>query len=136
MTFSGRRRSPGGWWFGTECEIEFLRGERYLPDLAGWRIDRVPQLPTNTRISIPPQWVCEILSPSTAHRDLGEKQQTYHAAHVEHYWHLDPTSQSLTVLGWDEDSYRPLLTAEAGDVVRAEPFDAVEFDLGELFEFD
>ena len=72
---------------GTECEIELFPepdAERYLPDVAGWEIDKVPERPKGARVRVWPQWVCEILSPSTADRDKGVKLDTYHRAHVDH----------------------------------------------------
>ena len=132
--FRGRRRIPGGWRFSSECEIELFAKERYLPDQAGWKIDAVPEPLTGARIRVPPHWVCEVLSPSTADRDTGHKQHIYHEAHVGHYWLINPAEQALTVLRWAEDGYQAILSANASDRVRAEPFDAVELDLSELFD--
>ncbi|MCG8424382.1 MAG: Uma2 family endonuclease [Proteobacteria bacterium] len=130
---SCEKRRGGRWWFSSECEVEFALGERYLPDLAGWDSARVAERPTGARVRTPPQWVCEILSPSTANRDLGDKKATYHDAHVDHYWLLDPEAKTLTVLGWTEHGYRTLLTAGDSECVHAAPFDAIELNLRELF---
>jgi len=121
----------GRWWFGSEVEVEFSGAERYLPGLAGWDSERVAERPRGARVPVAPQWVCEILSPSTAHLDLGDKRETYHAAHVAHYWLLDPEARTLTVLEWADDGYRTVLTAGAGERVKAVPFDTAELD--ELF---
>ncbi|MCG8416603.1 MAG: Uma2 family endonuclease [Proteobacteria bacterium] len=137
--FDGRRSMPGGWWMGTECEIELFPEpdvQRYLPDVAGWKIDAVPQRPRGARVRIWPQWVCEILSPSTAHRDKGDKLDVYHRAHVNHYWLIDQNKPTLTVLAWAEDEYRTILIAGPGERVRAEPFAERELDLDWLFDFE
>ncbi len=131
--FRGRRRTPGGWRFSSECEIELFPGERYLPDLAGWKIDALSEPLTGARVRVTPHWVCEVLSPSTADRDTGPKQQIYHQAQIAHYWLVDPGANTLTVLRWAEDGYRTILLANAGARAHAEPFDAIELDLGELF---
>jgi Uma2 family endonuclease len=129
----GGDHRPGGWWLGTEVEIELEPEEVYLPDVAGWRVERVPERPTGRPIRIAPDWVCEILSPSTASRDMGPKQRGYHKAHVGHYWLVDPQKLLLTVMRWDEAGYHTLLAAGPGDVVRAEPFHAIELSVGQIF---
>lgn len=129
----GGGRRPGGWWLGTEVEIELERHEVYLPDIAGWRVDRMPEAPSGKPVRVAPDWVCEVLSPSTAGRDLGRKLQTYHTAHVGHYWVADPANQTLTIYRWQEGGYVMAMAASAGEVVRAEPFDAIELDIGDIF---
>ena len=124
---------PGGWWFGIEAEIELGAHEVYLPDMAGWRIERMPEPPRGRPIRVAPDWVCEILSPSTTGRDLGHKLRAYHLARVSQYWVLDPANQALTVYRWQETGYAPILAADAGEVVRAQPFDAIELDTGYVF---
>jgi Uma2 family endonuclease len=134
--FRGPARAdrPGGWWLGTEAEIELDAHDVYLPDVAGWRIARVPNPPQGRPVRIPPDWVCEILSPSTTARDLGHKQRTYHRMHVRHYWIVDPIEQVLSVYRWQEDGYLLALVASPGELVRAEPFDAIELDVAALFD--
>ena len=124
---------PGGWWFGTEIEVEIEAHEVYLPDIAGWRIERMPEPPRGRPVRVVPDWVCEVLSPSTAARDLGWKLQAYHRARVAHYWVVDPANQVLTVYRGQDAGYVPVLAAGADDVVRAEPFDAIDFDVGRIF---
>lgn len=134
--FDGKQRTPGGWWLATECEIELFAGERYLPDLAGWKIDAIRERPVAARVRIPPHWVCEILSPSTADRDLGDKHETYYRAHIPHYWIVDLNAPALTVLRWTEGGYRSIATAGPGECTGLEPFQAVELDIDQLFELD
>jgi Uma2 family endonuclease len=126
-------RWPGGWWFGTEIEVEYETHEVYLHDVVGWRRDRVPQRPTGRPVRIRPDWVCELLSPSNAKRDLIDKFQVLHTNGVPHYWIADPLECTLIVHRWEPRGYLVVLTAAAGDVVRAEPFDAVELRVSTLF---
>lgn len=124
---------PGGWWLGTEVEVELAPHEVYLPDIAGWRIERVPDRPRGKPVRVAPDWVCEILSPSTASRDLGHKQRNYHLARVGHYWVVDPDHQLLEVFRWREAGYELAMAAAVGDTVGGEPFDAISLDLSDIF---
>lgn len=124
---------PGGWWLGTAIEIELAPYEVYLPDISGWRIERVPERPRGKPVRTAPDWVCEILSPSTASRDLGHKQRNYHLARVRHYWVVDPGRQMLKVFRWREDCYELTMAARVGETVGIEPFDAISLDLSDIF---
>jgi Uma2 family endonuclease len=126
---------PGGWLFANEVTIEFGPHEVYRPDIAGWRIEHVPEPLLETPVRITPDWVCEILSPSTTNRDVGRKLRTYHRSRVSHYWvaHPHPTTQLLQVYRWHEQGYLLVLTAGAGEIVRAEPFDAIDLDISAIF---
>jgi len=126
-------RWPGGWWFATEAEVEYETHEVYVHDVAGWRREHLPQRPTGRPLRIRPDWACELLSPSNAKRDLVDKFQTLQRMAVPHYWVIDPIEQTLIVHRWQPAGYLVVLTASAGDVVRAEPFDAVELRVATLF---
>jgi Uma2 family endonuclease len=133
----GGSGGPGGWWILTEVDVELAPHEVYRPDVAGWRRDRVAARPTGRPIRVRPDWVCEVLSPSTAHRDLGEKMQTLRQREVPHYWIVDPEHETLTVYRWTREGYVVALVAgRAQRRVRAEPFDAIEIDVGLLFGDD
>ena len=127
---------PGGWWILTEVEIELETHEVYVPDLAGWRRERVPERPTGRPVLLRPDWVCEILSPSTARHDQVTKQRTFHRSRVDHYWIVDPEREVLVVQRWATDGYLVVLTAGKGETVRAEPFAETELVVGELFGDD
>lgn len=129
---SGEDGRIGGWWIGTEIEVELAQHDVYVPDLAGWRIERCPERPRGKPVRVIPDWVCEILSPSTAENDTGRKRASYHRAHVPHYWLVDPGNQVLTVLRWQESDYHAVKVAGPGERVAAEPFDAVEIDVSAL----
>ncbi|MCG8416680.1 MAG: Uma2 family endonuclease [Proteobacteria bacterium] len=124
---------PGGWLFGVEADIQITPAQRYLPDVAGWRVANAPTDFFSVPILVPPAWVCEILSPSTQYRDVGTKKQHYHQANVDHYWLLDPRKKTLTVLRRADSGYEMALSAAASELIRADPFAEVELDLRELF---
>lgn len=133
-----RRRGGGGggWWLVPECTIELDCHEVYQPDIAGWRVERLPTVPNEFPVRLPPDWVSEVLSPSTAGRDLSAKRRGYHRAKVMHYWIVDPFNQTLSVLRWRESEYALIQAAGPGEVMRAEPFEAVELDVSALLGFD
>jgi Uma2 family endonuclease len=124
----------GGWVFGNEVTIEFQRHEVYRPDTAGWRIERAPDPFAAGPVTVAPDWVLEVLSPSTMAYDLGHKQRTYHQSRVSHYWlaHPHPTNHLLQVYRWHEQGYLLVLAAGAGEVVHAEPFEAAELDISRI----
>lgn len=126
---------PGGWWFFNELEVQ-LGGEIFRPDGCGFRRERMPEPPPVRMVSEPPDWVCEILSPSQPARDRVLKFQTYFQFGVPHYWIIDPVAGSLEVFRRTELAYALVLTALRGQRVRAEPFDAVEVRVGELLGDD
>lgn len=127
---------PGGWWIVAEPELQF--GDRdhrtLVPDLAGWRRERLPQLPQKwDDLDVVPDWVCEILSPSTARLDRTEKLPIYAEVGVAHVWLVDPVAKTLEVLGLENGRWT-ILAALAGDeAVKAAPFDAVALELGDLW---
>lgn len=132
----GGRGGPGGWIFATEVEIEFEPTNVFRPDVAGWRRQRLRQLPNESPISERPDWVCEILSPSNKQNDLFKKLRTYQRCQVGHYWIIDPDIEALAVYRWTPDGYLLVLTVQADERVRAEPFDAVELSVHELIAGD
>jgi len=129
-------RGPGGWWIYTAVEVELEPTEVYRPDVVGWRRERLPERPTGTPIATRPDWICEVLSPSSSSVDTLTKLRGYHRNHVPHSWIVDPLEQSLTVFRWEPDGYLLRLKAERGERVHAEPFDAVELPVGALFGDD
>ena len=72
-SFQRGRGGPGGWWIASAVEIELEPHEVYVPDVVGWRRARVPERPSGRPISIRHDWIAEVLSPSNAERDLGDK---------------------------------------------------------------
>ncbi|MCX4239474.1 Uma2 family endonuclease [Paraliomyxa miuraensis] len=124
---------PVGWWIAVEVDVELEPHELYRPDVAGWRRDRTPERPAGWPVRIRPDWVCEILSPSTAARDLGPKLRTYHHHGVEHVWIVDPEHRTLTVYRHGNEGYVVARVAGADEVMVVEPFDGLPLQVGVLF---
>lgn len=130
--FRRGRGGPGGWVFLDEPELH-LGDDIVVPDLAGWRRERMPEVPDAPFLELAPDWICEVLSPSTARLDRVFKRRAYARERVRHYWLVDPDARTLEVERLDGDSYRVILSASEADRVRAEPFDAIELDLALLW---
>jgi Uma2 family endonuclease len=131
----GSAGHPGGWWIATEVDLA-LGGEGVRPDLLGWRRARVLTLPKpgpSGAVTERPDWIAEVLSASTASRDLGDKLAIYHAAEVPHYWIIDPLNRTLLVYRWLAEGYVVVLGAGSEKTVRAEPFEAIELPVSVLF---
>lgn len=128
-------RWPGGWWFATEVEIQLSETQVFRPDVAGWRRERMPVLPSEVPILVRPDWVCEILS-KNRRNDLVEKKRAYHQHQVGHYWLVDPVEETLAVHRWHHDGYLEVLVADRDERVRAEPFEAIELRVAVLFGDD
>jgi len=129
---------PGGWWFLTEQLVAFSPSEILRPDVAGWLRERLPEPPEDDDavVRARPDWVCEILSPRKGAHDRIRKKRVYHRHQVPSYWLIDPRDESLTVLQWTAKGYLEILAAQRGERVRAEPFLAVELQVGVLFGDD
>jgi Uma2 family endonuclease len=130
--FDRGRGGPGGWWILDEPELHLGR-QILVPDLAGWRKERLPVLPREAFFTLAPDWVCEVLSPSTARFDRLKKLSVYAAEGVSHAWIVDPVLETLEVFRLHEGSWLLVLTGGGNDVVRAEPFDAIEIALDGLW---
>lgn len=130
--FRRGRGGPGGWVVLFEPEVH-LGGEILVPDLAGWRRERMPELPDAPYFTLSPDWVCEVTSPSTASVDRVSKSRIYARNEVRHLWFVDPASCVLEVWRLDGDTYRLVLAAANAEKVRAEPFDAIKIDLSVLW---
>ena len=163
--FHHGRGGPGGWWIIDEPELH-LGEDALVPDLAGWRRARMPRLPDTAYFGLAPDWVCEILSPSTAVLDRTRKLRVYAREGVRHAWLVDPATRTIEVLaleasGADRAAPSRVSSADgaapsrassadgaapsrrrwvvvdtfgASQVARIEPFDAIDFELGLLWE--
>lgn len=129
------RGGPGGWIFMVEPELH-LGSHVVVPDLTGWRRERMPAESTTAYLEIAPDWICEILSPSTVRIDRGPKRRIYAEAGVGHLWLLDPQEGVLEGFALTGGSWLLLGTAQRGETVGLPPFDAVPFLLDDLFPFD
>ncbi len=124
----GGGEGPGGWWILVEPEFHFGE-EVVVPDLAGWRRERMPVLPNVAAFELAPDWVCEVVSPSTVRLDRVRKMAVYAREKVTHLWLLDPLAQTLEVYRLEADGWFVVSTHAGAERVRAEPFDAVELDM-------
>lgn len=130
--FGRGRGGPGGWLIVDEPELH-LSKDILVPDLAGFRRERVPEAPKAAYFEIAPDWVCEVLSPSTARLDRGPKREVYAREHVPYLWFVDPDAKTLEVLRLDGPTYRVIQTFADDALVRAEPFEATELELAFLW---
>jgi Uma2 family endonuclease len=130
--FDRGKGGPGGWVILDEPELH-LHGHVLVPDLAGWRREHMPELPDAAAFELAPDWICEVLSPSTAAADRADKMPVYATERVSHVWLVDPIAQTLEVLRLDGETYRLAQTSRGEAVVRAEPFAAIELELAALW---
>ncbi|MFZ5438647.1 MAG: Uma2 family endonuclease [Myxococcota bacterium] len=128
----GRGQPPGGWWILFEPELH-LGLDALVPDFAGWRRERLSQVPETASISLAPDWVMEVLSPSTASIDRVAKARIYARAGVRWLWFVDPLARTIEVNRLEQGRWLQIAAFSAGEPVRAEPFDAVEFDTTDWF---
>ncbi len=120
---------PGGWWILVEPELHF-RDDVLVPDWAGWRRERLSEMPNAAFITQPPDWVCEVISPSTGAIDRSRKMRIYAREGVAHLWLIEPLVRTLEVYRLDAERRWVVVENFGGDdVVRAEPFDAIELAL-------
>ncbi len=131
----GGSGGPGGWVFMVEPELH-LGFDIVVPDIAGWRRENLPTLPDTPYLETPPDWLCEILSPSTERLDRGLKRRIYAEAGVKHMWLIDPRSQVLEAFALTGGQWLLVGTAQGGDDVSIAPFDAISFSLAALWPFD
>lgn len=130
--FKRGRGGPGGWVILDEPELH-LTEDVLVPDLGGWRRQRMPEMPHVAAFELAPDWVCEVLSPSTRKLDRAEKLPVYARERVQYVWLIDPLAHSLEVLRLDGATYRIVGTHFDEEKVRAEPFDAIQLDLAVLW---
>lgn len=126
--FQQGRGGPGGWWILVEPELHF--GEDVLvPDIAGWKRERLARMPEAAYFTLSPDWVCEVISPSTEKLDRVRKMAVYARERVAHAWLVNPLARTLEILRLEGERW--VVAASHGDeeTVRAEPFEAVAIEL-------
>jgi Uma2 family endonuclease len=126
------RLGPGGWVILYEPELHFGK-DVLVPDFAGWRRERLPVVPPDAYLTLAPDWVCEILSPSTEALDRGKKLQCYAREGVGLVWLIEPLKQTLDVLSLVSGKWDRLALHEGRAKVRVPPFEAIELELGALW---
>jgi len=128
------RNGPGGWWIVIEPEVHFIRDiEVVVPDIAGWRKERMPRQPRTHRYEVVPDWVCEIASPSTAKLDRTEKMPLYAKYGVLYLWLVDPLLKTLEVYELKNGCWLNVKTYKDNDAVSAVPFNEIVIQLDDLW---
>lgn len=130
--FGYGRGGPGGWWIIDEPELH-LGEDVLVPDLAGWRRERMPEPPETAWFTISPDWVCEVLSPSTRALDQGAKRAAFARESVGHLWFVDPDARTLEAFELRDGHWALLDTLTDDAPVSLPPFDAIRFSLGDLW---
>ena len=130
--FHRGRGGPGGWIILNKPELH-LDADILVPDLAGWRRDRLAAVPRGAFIELAPDWACELLSKSTALIDRQRKLPIYARERVEHVWLVDPIARTIEVFRLDGDGYRFMIAHGEQELARIPPFEAIELELAALW---
>jgi Uma2 family endonuclease len=131
--FQRGRGGPGGWVFVSESELH-LGDDILVPDLVGYRRERLPTIEDVAFKTLAPDWICEVLSPSTQKFDRVDKMTSYAAAGVKHAWLIHPIRQMLEVFRLHRRRWQAVAIHQEDERIRAEPFEAIELDLSLLWE--
>jgi Uma2 family endonuclease len=126
------RGGPGGWRILIEPELH-LGEDVLVPDLAGWRRERLARLPDAVGITVAPDWVCEVLSPSTRALDLTAKRAIYGEQGVGHLWFVDPLAQTLEAFALRDGAWVLIAAHHGAAAARVAPFEAVSLELAALW---
>jgi hypothetical protein len=126
---------PGGWIFADEAELH-LAPHVLVADIASWRRERMTESPDEPYFHVAPDWICEVMSPSTEKYDRGDKRRIYAMYEVEHFWLVDPRPRILEVFQRRDRDWLLTHTFSDDEPVNAPPFDAITFSLGLLWPFD
>jgi Uma2 family endonuclease len=130
--FSREQLGSKGWHILFEPEVH-LGDEVFVPDLAGWRIERLASIPDTAWAETAPDWVCEILSPSTGHYDRGVKLPAYARHGVSYAWIVDPSSRRIETFVREGAEWRSTGSWPGNGEVAAPPFESVAIDLGAIW---
>ncbi len=130
--FQRGRGGPGGWWIIDEPELH-LGEDIVVPDIAGWRRERMPDFPDTAFFTLAPDWVCEVLSPSTRDLDRHGKRPVYAREGVRHLWFIDPGARDLEAFELRNGEWVLIATARNDDPVSIPPFEAITFPLDALW---
>jgi len=125
----GGADAPGGWWILFEPELH-LGPDVLVPDLAGWRLERMPAVPDVAAFTLPPDWVCEVVSPGTGRIDRVRKMPIYAREGVRNLWLIDPVARTLEVYRLEHGRWLVASTHGGVEPVRAEPFESATLDPG------
>ena len=131
LYFKGRG-GPGGWWIIDEPEIH-LGDDVLVPDIAGWKKERMPKFPETAFFNVSPEWVCEVLSQNTVRKDRIFKMPLYAKYGVQHIWLLDPLAKTLEVYQLETQYWKLIGTFSGNDNVSILPFQEISIDLSFLW---
>jgi Uma2 family endonuclease len=132
--FQKARGGPGGWWIIDEPELHFIRdAEVDVPDLAGWRRERMPAPPEGHRFEVVPDWVCEVLSPATASKDRQVKMPIYARFGVAYAWLIDPRARTLEAYESKGGAWRIIGSYSGNEQACVAPFGAISIPLEALW---
>lgn len=134
-SFGRKRGIPGGWIIQVEPELH-LGPHVVVPDIGGWRAETLPRLPKTAYFEAAPDWLAEVLSPSTSKIDRTSKLQIYAEYRVKHLWYVDPVIRTLEVFGLSGTNYSIVATLKDEDIIAAPPFETHSFDLTSLWQDD
>lgn len=126
--FHRARNGPGGWWILGEPGIELPNTPEIAPDVAGWRRERMPELPTGP-LTVVPDWVCEVLSPSTRRHNLLVKKPYYARVGVPYHWIVDSEGRTVTAYRLEGGRWVELGTWGDETEARIEPFAEIPLDV-------
>jgi Uma2 family endonuclease len=124
---------PGGWWIFVEVDVALGRHDIVRPDLCGWRRERLLDPGEQRPITVTPDWVCEILSPSTASRDRVGKRNLYAEHRIPHYWIVDVDARTLEAFELRDERWSLAGTFDEHATARIPPFEQVALDVGRIF---
>lgn len=130
------RGGPGGWWILPEPGIELPGSPEFSPDVAGWRRERLPRLPDVEAIQVVPDWLCEVLSPTTRGYDLVTKRRFYARIGVGWVWYVDVEARTISVSRLEAGTWLEVAVHGEDEHVRLEPFPEVEIDLAAWWPAD
>lgn len=132
VAFNDGGGGPGGWWILDEPELH-LGPDVLVPDIAGWRRSRMPVLPSVPAFTLPPDWVCEVISPHTGRLDRVRKLPAYAREEIPYAWIVDPIQRTIEAYRLERGHWVSLGAYGGNDTVRIEPFDAIEIPLASLW---
>jgi Uma2 family endonuclease len=130
--FDEGRGGPGGWRILVEPELH-LGPDIVVPDLAGWRRERLPVVPDTAFLTIAPDWLCEVLSPSTERLDRAKKARVYAREGVSHMWFINPINRTIEISRLESGRWVAVGTHAKDEVIEAEPFEAIPLELSRLW---
>jgi hypothetical protein len=130
---AGSPAAPGGWWILGQVELDLEDDEIVRPDLAGWRRERVPERPRGSPLQLRPDWLCHVMARSSTYEHAAQRMELVQRNGVPFYWVVDLERSILTSHRLVGQSYTLAIQVARWQLVRAEPFDAIEIRVGALF---